>query len=356
MKHITFTLILSLCLSGFFAYPQTTGKQIPPEITGGVQIETHSTLYNQAYLEMADMLDGKQELSIKRAVFLQEWAYLDGNLDYDKYCYEISYISQNVLQFIKLNRLNEHPTGGNMALFEFFTNPNPLNGHKAYTYDFEDFCGQKDYTKMFVTKLMATHSGQCRSLPLFYKILSNEIGAESYIAYAPNHSFIRHKSEDGSRYICVELTNHSMPREVFIIENMGITETAIQKGTYMKPCDDREIILHLMAELVLGYVRLYDWDNFVKLCYETVLKHSSDNLGALMVKNNYLYQTGNRYLEFLKDNGLPRSNINALEEEYWANTEAIEATGHIDMPPLLYEQWINSVEEEVKRRKTKVSN
>ncbi|WP_295962524.1 hypothetical protein [uncultured Alistipes sp.] len=38
--------------------------------------------YETAYAEIADMLDGKAALSIKRAVFLPEWAYLDGNLDY----------------------------------------------------------------------------------------------------------------------------------------------------------------------------------------------------------------------------------------------------------------------------------
>ncbi|WP_418407323.1 hypothetical protein [Alistipes sp.] len=38
--------------------------------------------YETAYTEIADMLDGKAALSIKRAVFLADWAYLDGNLDY----------------------------------------------------------------------------------------------------------------------------------------------------------------------------------------------------------------------------------------------------------------------------------
>ena len=40
--------------------------------------------YENAYFEMADMLDGKASMSIRRAVFMAEWAYLDGNLDYKK--------------------------------------------------------------------------------------------------------------------------------------------------------------------------------------------------------------------------------------------------------------------------------
>jgi len=37
--------------------------------------------YEKAYTEMADMLDGKIPISIRRAVFMAEWAYLDGNLE-----------------------------------------------------------------------------------------------------------------------------------------------------------------------------------------------------------------------------------------------------------------------------------
>ncbi len=40
--------------------------------------------YEKAYTEMADMLDGKTPVSIRRAVFMAEWAYFDGNLDYEK--------------------------------------------------------------------------------------------------------------------------------------------------------------------------------------------------------------------------------------------------------------------------------
>ncbi len=332
---------------------QQAAIRVSPEMTDQVGIETHKSLYSQAYLEIVDMLDGKTPLSLKRAVFLPEWAYMNGNLDYDKYCSEISYISQTLKQFMKLNGLDKNPIGGNIALFEFFTNPNPLNGYKTYVYDFDDFSGKKDYSKLFVTKLMATHSGQCRSLPLFYKILSNEIGAESYIAYAPNHSFIRHKSEDGSRYMCVELTNYSMPREIFIIEKMGITPAAIQKGTYMKPCGDREIIINLLTDLASGYIRLYGWDKFAKRCYETALIHSPGNLHALMGKNNYLLVTGTLYLEQLKKNGLPRNMVEEIELEYFANLEAIDATGHMDMPPELYEDWVMSVREEIKNRNNK---
>ena len=40
----------------------------------------------------------------------------------------------------------------------------------SFGYDFEDYRGQQDYTKMFVSKALATGKGQCHSLPLVYLV------------------------------------------------------------------------------------------------------------------------------------------------------------------------------------------
>lgn len=40
--------------------------------------------FESAYKEIVDMLEDKKPLSIKRSVFLAEWAYLDGHLDYEQ--------------------------------------------------------------------------------------------------------------------------------------------------------------------------------------------------------------------------------------------------------------------------------
>lgn len=72
-----------LCLFLLLGLP---GRPNSP-LSDAERAETRSRPYQQAYLEMAAMLDGRSPLSIKRAVFLAEWAYLDGALDYDEYCY-----------------------------------------------------------------------------------------------------------------------------------------------------------------------------------------------------------------------------------------------------------------------------
>lgn len=40
--------------------------------------------FDSAYNEIVAMLEDEKPLSVKRSVFLSEWAYLDGKLDYEQ--------------------------------------------------------------------------------------------------------------------------------------------------------------------------------------------------------------------------------------------------------------------------------
>ena len=142
--------------------------------------------FMDAYNELMQMLTGTQKPDLKRAEFLVEWAFLGGTPDYVSHCHAIDSVAQTIRQFIRLNGLQKYHTGVNYALYDYFTKPSPLNGYKAFSYDFEDFAGNKDFTKLFITKVMRTHSGQCTSLPLYYKILCDQLGGQSALALAPS--------------------------------------------------------------------------------------------------------------------------------------------------------------------------
>lgn len=82
------------------------------------------SLYIQAYTEIADMLDGKQPLSIKRAVFLSERAYLGGALDYQKdFCDEISRIANYIRNVIALNHFESYKTAKEFSICNYFLRP-----------------------------------------------------------------------------------------------------------------------------------------------------------------------------------------------------------------------------------------
>ncbi len=344
------------CIASYAGQPDSvrvsagTGRQIPPEITGGVQIETRSTYYNTAYLEMADMLDGKQPLSIKRAVFLQEWAYLDGNLDYDEFCRGIDTVATFLRRFIKVNGLEQYKTGGNFALFEYFSRPYSGNGYKPFTYDYEDFGGTDDFTNIFVSKVMRTHSGQCRSLPMYYKILAEAIGAKAHITLVPQHYFIRHPDEaDPNKWVNVELTTRSLSREIFYIESFAVSDAAIRNKVYMYPLSDKETVALLMSELWYGYVRKYhnSYDNLMRLCTIKSLEYYPQNITALSLKANVINMD---LINYLASNGNVMDDYARMLDAEWHSVhDHINELGWSEMDDATYERLIQGVESEMEK-------
>ena len=148
-----------------------------PDISQEVKIEQQTTLkdtlvtkdeyFNKAYNEIVHMLEGNLPLDFKRAVFLTEWSYVEGKLDYEKFCKDITATAQTLRAFIEEKGVGKYKTAGNFALYEYFTRPNKLNGNLPFTYDFNDFQGKDDWRQTFVSKLMETHKGNCRALPYY---------------------------------------------------------------------------------------------------------------------------------------------------------------------------------------------
>lgn len=330
------TLLLLL----FFLGRQSTTQARPPDIS---RFET-------AYTEIADMLDGKSSLSIRRAVFLPEWAYLDGEPDYTAYCARIDAAAAALGQFISANGLQQYRTGGNYALFEYFSRPYSMNGYKPFTYDFDDFSGSDDLTKIFVTKVMRTHTGQCRSLPMYYKVLAEAIGTEAHITFAPQHLFIRHRDEQNpSKWVNVELTSQSLAREIFYIENFGISADAIRNKVYLYPLSDRETVAYLLSELAANYHRKFGrFDAFMLKCAEKSLEYLPQNVLAQQHRCNVLNAELKNYME--AHNNIPDEYAASLDRRWLEYAAALRKLGWCEMPDSIYLRLLNSVEEDMKRQ------
>lgn len=302
--------------------------------------------YKDAFAEQLQMLKGQKTISYKRAVFLTENAYYKGQLNYQTFCNSISTTAQQLKNLIKQRGLEKFKTAPNWAVYTYMTDSIPLNKYKPFTYDFVDFMGDKDWTKMFVTKLMETKSGNCHSLPSYYKILCEEIGGSAYLALAPNHLYIKHIDEKG-QWANVELTNAGFPRDQWIIKEMAISVEAIKNGIYMTPLTEKESIAMCMFDLASAYEFQHGYDNFVLEIADTALKYFPKCIPLLMTKGNYYRSIGlaemkkvNPNKEFLKNN----YNL------YKQTLDEIDNLGYKDMPTELYEQWVQSVEKEKKRR------
>ncbi len=308
----------------------------------------NDSYFIQAYDEIIRMLEGKDSLSFKRAEFLVEWAYLSGKSDYNKYCSDIDSIVTILKDFIKINNLEQYKTAGNFALFEYFTKPNSLNGNKPFKYDLEDFTGEKDFSKLFVTKVMRTHTGQCTSLPMYYKILSDELGAESFLALAPNHMFIKHVAENG-KWVNIELTNGHFSTDSWMISSMDISAESIKNRVYLDALDEKQSITTLLCMLSMAYKRKYGYDYFLLNCANQSLKYFPQNLQALFIKFNTHQVLGLKYIE--KFGKTPSEYVFNNYKQYKNTQFLIENLGYRELSPENYEKWLQTMEDERQKQK-----
>lgn len=303
--------------------------------------------YKQAFKEQLQMLKGEKPIDFKRAVFLTENAYQKGELNYQTFVRDITSTGQQLKYLIKQRGLESYKTAGNWAVFSFMTDSLPINSFKPCVYDFDDFMGDKDWTKMFVTKLMKTRSGNCHSLPYYYKILCEEIGAKSSLALAPNHAYIKHIDEKG-QWTNVELTNGGFPRDQWIIKQMAISVEAIKSGIYMTPLSHKESIALTVFDLLGGYEFQFGNDDFVLQTTNRALQYFPKCIALMMMKANCIRDK----IETEKKKTNPnKQQINSNISLYKRTVASIDNLGYKDMPIELYKDWIKLLENEKGKRK-----
>ena len=258
--------------------------------------------YVSAFNEMSDMLAGRDSLSIKRAVYLAEWAYYEGKLDYKTdFCDEIDRIVKFIRSFHEINKLESYKTGMQMAITSYIVRPYSGNNYTPYTYDFENFfMDDEPWERQFVSKTLKTHKGQCHSIPWMYKILANELKINAYLAHAPRHCYIMYKDEDNittEEWINLELTTNAMNPAWWIKQDFEICDSAVMVGTYMTPLTDIQTVACQMADLAFGYTeKFHRYDEFTYYCASRSLEFYPMNPNAWIIRGKSLEQIIQDYL------------------------------------------------------------
>jgi len=325
--------------------------------------------YQKAFEKLCSMLDGETPLNLKDAVFIVENAYLENKLYYPEYNRAINELAKlTEWKAIQDGYDWNNPVTRNVMLFRkmvdtlYIQVPQREITVTSYPmrYDFNDFMGKDNWTNMFVTKLMATKTGQCHSLPLLYLILCEATGAEAYLAHAPSHFYIKFKDESGYWYN-LELTNGHIVTDAHIVGSGYITAEAIKNRTYMEPQTKHQVIAQCLADLALGYIEKYGNDSFVKQCTDAILKYDENNLTALMIYANYeterckylVTQVGRPHANTLK---VQYPDIYELWQKLYKLYDRIDATGYREMPKEAYKAWLHYMNEEKERQAHQETN
>ena len=292
--------------------------------------------------------------SFKDAVFISEQGYKKINFPLFNYYYDFvakySSLSKGHFRTILSPTYKRSDSTNyllNLSLFDIFCKTIPIKRDSLifsttpFHYNFDDPQGDKDFTNTFVTKLLVTHQGNCRSLTYLYKIIADETGAKCWLSLAPNHIYIRNYSKQIGWYN-TELTSGAFPTDAWIAASGYVSTDAIRSGLYMDTLSNQQAIGLCILDLLQGYIRQTNdyTDGFVFKGCDLVLKYHSVNPMALLLKGEALKQL---YLKQKKDNSdLASNTFNEMEGVY----AKLIKLGYREMPRKVYQQWLTSLSKE----------
>lgn len=320
----------------------------------------------KAYYSAFDNLSklNPENYSIADATFLVENAFYNNDKNFQNtFQNYIQKATKTISSEISKNKISDDDNASkNVEIFKYFSQDTKQNGqvvHKAMKYDFDDYFGTKDYSKMFVSKLMRTNSGQCHSMPLLYLILAEQLGAKANLVMSPNHSYIRFEDSEGELQ-SVELTNGMFSTDTFVLNSGYIKAEGLQSGIYMKNLSEKELLSQTFVDLASGYIHKFGYDEFVAKVLEKALELNPNNVNASAWKSN-TDQT--RFVQASKRLGFNPQNEEDFENikknpylvgqmlEIKSGHEKIEKAGYSTMSAEEYSTWLGSLKKGENKQK-----
>jgi len=316
-----------------------------------------ASFYKQSFDSLTKMIQGKK-LSYQKSVFYSEYPFYEGQLTY----LDFNQAIQNSLSLIKAkmkqDKLPNTDLAKNWTVYQFMSDTLRVNltvpekkaiTHYPMTYDFEDFWGEKDWTKGMVSKLLRMQTGQCHSMPLLYLILSESLGSKAYLAYSPEHSYVKIKLPN-RKFQNIELTNGYLTSDSYVLSSGFVKAEALTNKVYMDTLSKRQVVANSILDLAKGYRNKYGFDEFYLDCVNTTLKYHPNNVVAHLMKGNYYYWL---VQDILQQDPYITKRPKEQVKEFWdvvAKVKEEKATldglGYEPMPENAYQDWLKSAEKE----------
>lgn len=321
-------------------------------IADSIYVARVQKCFDRAYDEICAMLDGKQSLSFKHAVFLVENAYFGDSLSYEWFNHMIERYKKITISYSQANRLSNYhfpdsiSENLNASLFKIFTDTifganNSIISY-PFQYNFKDALGYKVYSSVFVSNLFITKKGNCRSLPNLYKILTEELGTKSYLALAPMHMYIKQRNKNIGWYN-VELTSGQYPKDAYLISTGYISLDNIRSGLYMDTLSIKESIALCLMDLCNAYQRKLHGsaDPYFQLkCADKSLAVKSNLIDGLLKK-----QVLHKFFWY-KNKSENKADLASANKKLYDETNAtLIKLDYRDVPQETFEKWYNTYQQ-----------
>jgi hypothetical protein len=313
-----------------------------------------SSNYWEAFHKLKSMLEGNTPMSLKQAVFEVEHAY-NNTFTYEQYESAI----QRYVEIVKLKMAYDKTVVNsstiNIAIAQVLSDTITLNLKQTETkitsypisYDFDDGWGEKDWNKMFVSKLLFTGKGQCHSMPLLHLIIAEELGANAYLSLSPNHSFI--KFEHNNTLFNFETTQGALVTDQWTMASGYITTESIKNKIFLDTLNTKQVISNCLNDLARGYTKIFGYRDtaFIFACTNLSLKYyGKGNAIAHVIKSSsYLANISmmGQQLNIPKlEDALKIPAINRLWQLHDIEYQYLKSSGYKNIPKDEYDTWLQT--------------
>ncbi|UXX80880.1 hypothetical protein N7E81_07175 [Reichenbachiella carrageenanivorans] len=340
-------------------------------IHGLAQSNDHQMIYKNAFAQLDSMALKMKPYNFKDAVFITENAFHFDTLNsvwFDSQIEHLATLSRSLT--LKLGG-DDYPDKSTMELagkifYAMTQRTTWMKSHTdtvyfdPYTYNFDDIWGEQDWSQMFVSKLLKTHKGNCHSLPYLYKIIAEELNVPAYMAFAPNHIFIKQYFQQNGWYN-TELTNASFPSDAWLLVSGYTHVDAVKNSIYLDTLGNQESLAQCYVDLAKGFERLFPTQiSFREKCIDRALEIHPKNINALLMKAEICMQQFQYEIK-----------LRGYEPDGWAHDDEmsklfaalnlqyayLHRLGYRQMPKDMYLDWLGKLEtEKEKYINQKISN
>lgn len=261
--------------------------------------------YQAAFNQLQDMLEGRAALSIADARYIVESAYGGLPMDHQAYKAEIDRSANFIRQWMHENGMDgRNPDAVNLAIQKFMGDSLTIrNGkgmdrsrtaglptmHVPFKYDYIDCRAVEDLHNHFLTKTLATGTGQCLTLPYVYLVLAEALGVEAHLSFMPQHAFIKYRNSKGVMENYETTVDWHMSDNEYM-ERMPVMSSALAKGIYLQPLSREQTVASMMIDLADCYYREH-WvadGAFMEQCIDHAMpwfKNGEGNREGLLLRN-----------------------------------------------------------------------
>jgi hypothetical protein len=312
-----------------------------------INAQNKERIYEDTFNSVDSMLVETKPLNFQQAVYLTENAFFDNQLNKTAFDGAVRFntsICKGIIASgnIEYPEKDKEKATAQCAVFVYMTDSIPVatdNGtviHSPFTYNFDDFAGQKDWSNMFVSTLMQTQKGNCHSLPYLYKMIMDELRQPAYLSLAPNHIYIKAQNKRVGWYN-IELTCGDFPTDAWLMASGYIHTDALRNGIYMDTLSTKQSVCLCLVDLAQGYQAKFGIQDgsFILKCCETALTHFPKYINAMLLKAETLTAL---YKQSDKDSEQGKKLFAQMNETY----THIHELGYRKMPQGMYLNWLKS--------------